>query len=237
MKKNSLTIEADPFESYRALQKHATWWRRGFFLVLAMLCADVAWTRIEHAAPPWTIERNCTSGELPTVKRLGRPPDITETAARAFFLAMLEKRYGWSSFTIKRDLEDFKNSSLPIYQAEITKFFTQPVEHPTTKAKTPRLHKLMQDGIYNQLILPDELEKIDCRPLTYAHNGKNVKVWSCKVKGTIVTQSILPPQLPNALKTRAVFFGTMWEMPTTRATPAGLAMANLGFDPLEKEAS
>jgi hypothetical protein len=178
----------DPFEVHNYLQRAN---RRLQALVGILVVAFLVVTLYSlwlFQRPPLVIVKDRISGEPPQV--LTDVPDspITVADARVFFINMLRLRYGWDSLTVARDLDEFDaNCYTPQRIANNKQFRAQvPIDPKRPKETRSLIETYQADAVRNTVVMPERIERIGCKTDT-----DNPRVWRCKLRSRIVTESLL----------------------------------------------
>jgi len=220
---------ADPFALYHAPLASARRWRAtcvALALLVALLGAALA---VASVRPPTVIVYDRSAPESLRIARVPQGVPVTQADARLFFSHMLQLRYGWDSLTVKRDLEQFLGGCYrPARERELA-FLRAAVAANERERPISRLSDYMRQSVSHRLVLPAELDQIDCR-----RRGARQQ-WDCYVRADVHSRPLFTQRSSPAdanVKQSLQFVATLLEAPRTTHTPYGLVLAALHHEPV-----
>jgi hypothetical protein len=152
------------------------------------------------------------------VSTSGAEPEQTVTDVRNFFLQMVRLRYGWTSLTVERDLDEYLRQCYGEHRRLERARLEAPVEGEGD-ATVPRLQSWIRAGIAQHLTLPDSLEEISCKTAE--------GVWHCTMNANLLAQHLVPQAGEHPIAVPMTFVGTLLPVPHTPKTPYGLVVGAL----------
>jgi hypothetical protein len=188
----------DPFEPFVALRRSVRVWQAtsGALIGLSgLLAAGLVLTALR---PPTVIVKERASAEPVLVSTSAPPPEITVADARNFFINMIRLRYGWTSLTVQRDLEDYLKQCAD------------------DDEKIPRLQSWIRGGVANHLALPQTLDQVDCKTA----DG----VWHCKMQASLIMEHLIPTPGERPVSRAVTFVATLLPVPHSPTTAYGLVV-------------
>ena len=213
---------ADPFDAYHAVFVDK---RRLQKFLAAALALNVLTLLVLLAAvlrPAHVIVKDRIAGAPPILARAGVAPPINATDARVFFMHVLQLRFGWSSATVRRDMQTYLGQCLKEQRTRELDYLSEAAQQTpseTGPAPRTRLQAWEQAELSNTLIWPAELDDIVCSPQPQG-------LWRCEATAQIVTQG---PQNASdeTPPVRTTFLAALYPVRHTVHTPSGLVVGHL----------
>lgn len=216
----------DEFDAYaQVFQEIRKYRRREIYLVVFAAFCAVGFLLRSMMPPVVIVKDNINPENGVKVMRPGNIPDIRKVDAESMFIFAVQRRWGWHSTSLMKDMVELRDMLTPDMRTAFLSYvngyeLTEEEANQKGVKRQRRVETWMTSQVRNSIVLPRE--SIECKA------SEEEQAWYCRGVGKIETAPMFgEANLAEAVSKKVEFRGKIHPFKYTAATPWGMIISYL----------